>query len=356
MMEIGPNDDQRALADSAREVLAEQAPLSLTRASYDDPEAWHPLWQTVVDLGWTGVLAADPDPDELRNLIVLMEAAGHAAVPAPLLSTVGLAAGALWAVRPESRRLLDEIAEGGRAALLAVAPEVRLPGTCLALDNNRVSGRIAQARDLARSDFVVAIAEDSIGHANVVAFRTEDQLTISPLDAVDPSQPLSSATITATPEFVAQVDLTHALVVPLIAAAAELVGVGSRAVAMSVDYAKTREQFGQPIGAFQAVKHRITDSYVAVERARSLTYAAAAAVATTDPSAYRTAMLAKAAASEAATGAGRACVATHGAIAQTWEHDAHLLVRRAWQSAALMGESEALFQSAARDYLTAVTA
>jgi hypothetical protein len=251
--------------------------------------------------------------------------------------------------------LLDEIAEGGRATFLAVAPEQRLPGTCLALDNNRVNGRIAQARDLTRAEFVVALAEDSIGQANVVVFRAEDRLAITPLDAVDPSHPVASASITATPEVVAQVDVERAIVVPLIAAAAELVGVGDRAVTMAVDHAKTREQFGQPIGGFQAVKHRIADAYVAVERARSLTYAAAATASAGDSTACRTAMLAKAAAGDAATEAARACVATHGAIAQTWEHDAHLLVRRAWQSAALLGESEALYQAAAQDYLAVVS-
>ncbi|MBV9870187.1 MAG: hypothetical protein JO214_06165, partial [Frankiaceae bacterium] len=74
-MEIGPSDDQRLLAESARDVLSEQSPPSLTRTSYDDPEAWRPLWQTIVDVGWTGVIASAADPDEIKNLVAIVEAA-----------------------------------------------------------------------------------------------------------------------------------------------------------------------------------------------------------------------------------------------------------------------------------------
>jgi alkylation response protein AidB-like acyl-CoA dehydrogenase len=150
-------------------------------------------------------------------------------------------------------------------------------------------------------------------------------------------------------EIVLQVPVAreHALAVPLVAAAAELVGVADRALAMSVDYAKTREQFGQPIGGFQAVKHRLADCYVSVERARSLTYLAAS----DDGDSWRTAMLAKAAANQAAETATRSAVAVHGAIAQTWEHDAHLLLRRAWLGSALLGDSRSLYIAAGRDYV-----
>jgi alkylation response protein AidB-like acyl-CoA dehydrogenase len=346
-MEIGLSDDQRLLAESARDVLAEHSPASLTRSSYDDPEAWRPLWQTIVELGWTGVVASEADPDEVKNLVALVEASGAATVCAPFLSTVGLAAGALRAARPAAGALLDEIADGLTATLLTSPSASRLPGPCLSLDNGRVTGRVRQVRDIARADLAVGLAEDSIGTIQLVAFRLADA-NVSALEAVDPSQPVGSVMIGVAPELAVPVDVDDIIAVPLTASAAELVGVAGAALAMSVAYAKTREQFGQPIGGFQAIKHRLADVFVGLERARSLTYAAAAAASGGEGSMIRSAYLAKAAANDAALAAIRACVSVHGAIAQTWEHDAHLLVRRTWQSAALLGETEALYRAAAQ--------
>jgi alkylation response protein AidB-like acyl-CoA dehydrogenase len=164
-------------------------------------------------------------------------------------------------------------------------------------------------------------------------------------ESIDPSQPVGSVQPTGEP----MLTLADPAPLPsgvLVLAAAELVGVADRAVAMGVEHAKTRRQFGQPIGAFQAVKHRLADAYVAVERARSLTYLAAA------QGRRRDALLAKAAANEAASIATKANVAVHGAIAQTWEHDAHLLVRRSWLGGALLGETASLYADAARDFVS----
>ncbi|MBV9869032.1 MAG: hypothetical protein JO214_00150, partial [Frankiaceae bacterium] len=282
-------------------------------------------------------------------------AAGAATVSAPFLSTVGLAAGALRTVRTEAADLLDAIAAGTTATLLAHRSGSRLPGACLSYDNGRLSGRVHQIRDVTRVDIAVALAEDSIGGTQLVSFRLSDQ-DLTAHESVDPSQPVGSSNVSVAPEIVVPVDAADVLAVPVIAAAAELVGVADAALSMSVGYAKTREQFGQPIGGFQAIKHRLADVFVAVERARSLTYAAAAAASSGEGSVIRAAYLAKAAANDAALAAARACVSVHGAIAQTWEHDAHLLVRRAWQSAALLGETEALYRAAAQDYLAAATA
>jgi alkylation response protein AidB-like acyl-CoA dehydrogenase len=356
MEAIGPSDDQRRLAESASAALAAHSPLALTRAAYDDPIAADGLWSTIVDLGWTGVISAgDADSDEVLNCVVLLEAAGHAVVAAPLLSTLGLAAGALRSCRAEAAGLLDEIAGGATAALLVSVDGSRLPAPSLTLSRGRLSGRVDQARDIGRAAVIVALAAAEDGTTYLTAFRSGSGIEITELDGVDPSQPVASVTVDVSPELCVQAEAVSVLAVPLVAAAAELVGVADRAVAMSVAHAKTRHQFGQPIGGFQAVKHRLADAYVGVERARSLTYAAASHCAGDDSrAAWRAALLAKAAANDAATNATRAAVAVHGAIAQTWEHDAHLLIRRAWQSSALMGESAALYAAAARDYVQRV--
>ena len=119
---------------------------------------------------------------------------------------------------------------------------------------------------------------------------------------------------------------------------------------ITVTHANTREQFDRVIGSFQGVKHRLADCYVAIERARSLTYGAAMLV--TDPVAdaeetWRAAALAKAAASEAAVETARAGVQVHGALGMTWEHDVHLYLRRAWQLEPVLGDSAALYRAAA---------
>ncbi len=155
------------------------------------------------------------------------------------------------------------------------------------------------------------------------------------------------------PLAVAPVDLESALTAPWVASAADLLGVASAALHRSVEYAKSRRQFGQPIGAFQGIKHALADNYVSVERARSLTYAAAArlADATTLPTeVWTAAALAKAAANDAAIGCTRTAVQVHGALGQTWEHDAHLYVRRAWQGAAMLGDSRSLYYEVGRRF------
>jgi alkylation response protein AidB-like acyl-CoA dehydrogenase len=132
-----------------------------------------------------------------------------------------------------------------------------------------------------------------------------------------------------------------------------LVGVAGAALALSVEHAKTRQQFGKPIGAFQGIKHALADNYVALERARGLTYAAAARLddpATPIAAGWNAAAMAKAAAAEAAVGCARTGVQVHGALAQTWEHDMHLYLRHAWQGASTLGDSRALYHAVGRRF------
>jgi alkylation response protein AidB-like acyl-CoA dehydrogenase len=165
-------------------------------------------------------------------------------------------------------------------------------------------------------------------------------------ESTDPAQPVADVEVDAEPVVIAAVDIESALTAPLVAAAADLVGVASAALHRSVEHAKSRRQFGTPIGAFQGIKHALADNYVSLERARSLTYAAAA-----DPEAdWTAAALAKAAAGDAAAGCARTAVQVHGALAQTWEHDMHLYIRHAWQAAAMLGDSRALYHQVGRRF------
>ncbi|TDH56551.1 acyl-CoA dehydrogenase [Mycobacterium eburneum] len=343
-MEIGPNSDQLALRDSVREVLHAECPPEVARQALTDPERWRPLWKTVRELGWTE-LAGPDDSYGPVELAVVLEECGAALAPIPLLSSVGLAAGLLRAAGPDLDAVRADIAAGTVAALAAHRPGQRLPGPTMTLEAGRLRGRAVAVPGLPRAELLVALADSADG-AVIAVTRIGDGVTVTPADCTDPAQPVADVDVDAVPMVTAPVDETSAWAAPLLAAAADLVGVARAALDRSVQHATTRHQFGKPIGAFQGIKHALADNYVAVERARSLTYAAAASLADPDTTdAWQAAALAKAAAGDAALGCARTAVQVHGALAQTWEHDMHLYLRHAWQAATTLGDSRALYHA-----------
>jgi alkylation response protein AidB-like acyl-CoA dehydrogenase len=186
----------------------------------------------------------------------------------------------------------------------------------------------------------------------VMAGVNVSSVTVIPLESVDPSRPCVDVVIDTEidPALVRSFDAAEAQDVARVVLAAELVGVVDRLIELTADHARSRSQFDRPIGAFQAVKHRLADLYVALERARSLTYAAAMTLDDDDESrsTRRAAALAKAAASEVAVNAARSAVQLHGAMAITWEHDVHLLARRARHGALWLGDARTQYERAAR--------
>ncbi|WP_433830161.1 acyl-CoA dehydrogenase family protein [Actinoplanes sp. CA-015351] len=128
--------------------------------------------------------------------------------------------------------------------------------------------------------------------------------------------------------------------VACVALAAEQVGAASRALELTVEYAKTRVQFGRPIGAFQVLQHRMAESHVRTEAARSACWTAAEALVASAPEASHLAAVAKVWCSETFREVAAEMVQVHGGIAITWEHDAHLYLRRAWDAAQLFGSPQ----------------
>jgi alkylation response protein AidB-like acyl-CoA dehydrogenase len=342
-MDVGLTSDQLSLRDTVRDILRTECPPDAARQALTDPERWRALWKTVVDLGWTELAAPGESDYGPVELTVVLEECGAALAPIPLLSSVGLAAGVLRASGLD--KALTDIAGGAVATLAVHAKGSRLPGPPMTLRDGRVRGRAVAVPHASRAELIVTLAKSIDGYVAAVV-RVGDGVTITAVESTDPAQPMADIEIDAEPLASAPVDLDAALTAPMVAVAADLVGVAGAALARSVDYAKTRRQFGTPIGAFQGIKHALADNYVAVERARSLTYAAAARLAdpaTAPADAWHAAALAKAAAGDAASGCARTGVQVHGALGQTWEHDAHLYVRHAWQGAALLGDSRALY-------------
>jgi alkylation response protein AidB-like acyl-CoA dehydrogenase len=351
-MEVGLSSEQLSLRDTVRDILRTECPPDAARQAITDPERWRALWKTVVDLGWTELATPDAGDYGPVELAVVLEECGAALAPIPLLGSVGLAAGVLRTSGLDA--VLTDIAGGVVATLAVHAQGSRLPGAPMTLRQGRLYGKSLAVPNLSRAELVVTLARTDDGDIVAAVARCGDGITVVPAaDSTDPAQPLAGVEIDAEPIAVAPVELEAALTAPWVASAADLLGVASAALHRSVEYAKSRRQFGQPIGAFQGVKHALADNYVSVERARSLTYAAAARLA--DPATppadmWTAAALAKAAANDAAAGCARTAVQVHGALGQTWEHDAHLYVRHAWQGAAMLGDSRALYYELGRRF------
>jgi alkylation response protein AidB-like acyl-CoA dehydrogenase len=357
-MDIGLNSEQLSLRDTVRGILRTECPPDAARQVLNDagtdPERWRALWKTVVDLGWTELAAPDPSGDfGPVELAVVLEECGAVLAPIPLLSSVGLAAGALRACGPGAAPLLADIASGVVATLAAHPPGSRLPGPAATLSGGRLRGRAVAVPSLPRAELIVTLATDDRDRPVVAVARCGDGITTLPVESTDPVQPIADVEFDTEPVATFEIeDIESVLTAPLVAVAADLLGVASAALHRSVEYAKSRRQFGTPIGAFQGIKHALADNYVSVERARSLTYAAAAQIGdalddgqAAPTGAWTAAALAKAAAGDAAANCARTAVQVHGALGQTWEHDVHLYVRHAWQGAATLGDSRALYHA-----------
>ncbi|WP_068177786.1 acyl-CoA dehydrogenase family protein [Mycobacterium sp. UM_CSW] len=347
-MDVGLTSEQLSLRDTVRGILRTECPPDAARQAMVDPERWRAPWKTVVDLGWTELAAPEAIDYGPVELAVVLEECGAAIAPIPLLSSVGLAAGALRASGLDS--VLADIAGGAVATLAVHSKGSRLPGAPMTLRGGRLRGRAVAVPNLARAELLVTLAHADNEVMAVVA-RCGDGVTVLAGESTDPAQPVADVEVDTQPLAAAPVDLESALTMPLVAAAADLVGVAGAALHRAVEHAKTRRQFGRPIGAFQGIKHALADNHVGLERARSLTYAAAVRLADPDPGdAWTAAALAKAAAGEAAVNCARTAVQVHGALGQTWEHDIHLYVRHAWQGAAMLGDSRALYHEVGRRF------
>jgi alkylation response protein AidB-like acyl-CoA dehydrogenase len=356
VMHVALNAEQLSLRDTVRDILRTECPPNAARQAMTDPERWRSLWKTVVDLGWTELAAPAANSDfGPVELAVVLEECGSAVAPIPLLSSVGLAAGALRACGPSADPVLADIAGGAVATLAVHSPGSRLPGAVMTLHRGRLRGRAVAVPNLSRAELIVTLAKDSGGVVAAVA-RCGNSVITPAVESTNPAQPVADVEIDTEPLATFEIaDVESALTAPLVAVAADLVGVASAALHRCVEHANSRRQFGTPIGAFQGIKHALADNYVGLERARSLTYAAAARLADTGAGTAATwtaAALAKAAAGDAAANCARTAVQVHGALGQTWEHDVHLYVRHAWQGAAMLGDSRALYHEVGRRFVS----
>ncbi|NUW40604.1 acyl-CoA/acyl-ACP dehydrogenase [Nonomuraea rhodomycinica] len=314
-MDFAFTPDQLALAETVRDVLTEHCPASALRSER------LPAWDRLAAVGFFGLLVP-PEADGLGLCLVdalpALEETGRACLPGPVVETA--------VVAPYLLPGVPKLASG--AVRVSVVP----PG-----------GAGAPDADLA--DLIVVAAPSTRGRDGGAVVVGREAARLRPLPGPDPCRRLSEVTYTESTPL--DRPLAPALRAATVATAAQLIGVARRLLEVSVAYARSRRQFGAPIGSFQAVKHRLADVAVAVAFAAPLVHRAALAVEAAVPDAGlevravpdvgRDVSAAKAAAGEAADLAARAALQTHGAIGYTEELDLRFWLARAWSLSAAYG-------------------
>ena len=340
-MSIVPDADAEELRGHLRKFLDKEAGRERLRAGLDTDSGYDlKLWRRAVDgLGLTALLVPEAyggSAIDLLTLGVVFEEFGRALVCAPFLSTIGLATTALRAVR-EADPLFAAIASG---TVVTLAWTGRRPSdTELVWDGETVTGVVPIVIDGADADELL-VAARSGAHVVLVQVSAE-ALTRTPLTTLDTTRRLARVTFEQAHGRVLGTDvapaLDDALATGSLLLGAEQVGVAARALDMAVEYARTRVQFGRPIGSFQAVKHRCADLLVDVELSRSLVCGALAAV-DDDPAVVQLeAALVGGFVGDACLAVTAANIQLHGGIGFTWEHDAHLYLKRAKADQLLFG-------------------
>jgi len=348
-MDFGLSDEQRALAETLRRYLADECPATRVRATMET-ESGHDaaLWQGLTDLGV--IALAVPEAlggmgDELLSLALVSEQIGYAAAPGPFL---GVATAVVALANADdadaAARWLPRIASGEALATAAVgesggrwdADEIAMRA-----GSGRVNGTKSQVPYGSLADLHVVAARDGDDVAVWMVERAAPAVVASDLSGNDLTRRLSSVEyrgaearrIGGRRTFEKMRDAA------LILVAADAYGGARRCLDMAREYALTREQFGQPIGAFQAVKHQLANLAVELEPSMSLWWYAAHAFDRIADQAPRHAALAKAFSSDLFDRAARDSTELHGGIGFTWEFDLHLWLRRSMFDRAFFGDA-----------------
>jgi acyl-CoA dehydrogenase len=349
-------EEQRELRAVVRALFEKESPEPAVRATMETAAGYEPgLWTTMArELGLQGLAIPERYGGSGAGWVeqgLVFEEMGRALVCAPYLSTVGLAVPALLASgdAAAAERWLPGIAEGRVVATAALTGTMRRGDGDVPLTATRdgagwrLTGTEPHVLDGGVADLLLVLARADGGAGLFAVEAAADGMRVTAPRTSDRTRRIARVELSGTPvELVGRDgggwDVARQ-VLPRAAAAlaCEQVGGAARALELAVDYARTRMQFGRPIGSFQAVKHRCADMLVAVETARS---AAWAAVRATDRDARDlplVASLARAVCSDAYVRCASDCVQVHGGIGFTWEHPAHLHVKRSRGSAVLLG-------------------
>jgi acyl-CoA dehydrogenase len=329
-----------------------------TTTGYDE-SVWHRL---AGELGLPGLAIAEEHGGAgfgLRELAVAFEEAGAFLLCSPLFATAGLALPLLQAAGDDAAitRYAPGIASGELTATVAYAEQdgrwSPQDVTCAATqtpDGWVLDGMKNYVVDGATAGLLLVIARTNTGELGIYAVDGDAAgLTRTPLVTLDLTRKLARLVLDAVPatriETPDAVDaIVRACAVARTLLAAEQVGGAQRCLDMTVEYAKTRMQFGRPIGSFQAIKQKLAECLIHVESARSAAYAAAEAGASGDPEFEHISAIASLTCGEAYRMVSAQAIQLHGGIGFTWEHDLHLYFKRARSSALLLGTSAELVE------------
>ncbi len=370
-MDVRLSEEQELLRQSAREFLARECPMSRVRSAIDDPRgASDTLWNQMAELGWPGLVIPECYGGAglgAVELAVLFEETGRVLLPGSLFAHVALGGVAIdLAGSPEQKqRMLPALAEGSARVTFAQLEEgsswgpegIRLEAKPEG-DGYRLVGTKVHVPDAHLADWLVVPARCVDGDAAgavvlCLVAAAAPGVTIRPFAFVDETRKMCQVElhdVAIPPEDVLRSSeaegsgdagselLERILDVARVALSAELCGASLRVLDMSVEYAKTREQFGRKIGSFQAIAHKCADMFVRAESARSATYYAAWAVANHEPDAHTSACLAKAYCCDAASHIAGEGIQIHGGLGFAWEQDPQLYFRRAKASEHFLGD------------------
>ncbi len=348
--------EQAQLRDAVRKFSAEHFGEAKARVQMESqPRFDRRVWQRLgSELGVLGLSVPEADGGVGGTLIdqaIAVEELGAALATGPLFGTVYLAIPALVAASAGTARdeLLGALVEGARTAAFAVPDRAGAfdPAAVTVTGTDALTGTVARVVDADDADelLVAATGPDGIALYAVDAAGAGVQRT--GLVTLDLTRPQATVELTGAPaRLIAGPDeatrvIEHALQVGATLLAAEQVGAAQHLLNLSVEYAKSRLQFGRPIGSFQAVKHRLAEGMVDLEHARSATYHAVWALTDGSDDPALAASIAQALASATFARIASDTVQVHGGIGFTWEHQAHLFLKRASTDAALLGSAEA---------------
>ena len=363
-MKLTYSDEQEEFREVLRRFLEDHSPPSEVRALMETEEGYDPVvWRRLSEeLGVPGLHLPEEvggqDFSTIEQGIVLQEM-GRALLCSPYFGSIVLAAGAVAnaATDAKKKELLPGLASGETIGALAVCEQngrwdsdgISLTATRLD-DGYQLDGVKTYVVDGHSADLVIVVARtpDTNGDEGLSFFSVEGGaagLERKRLQTLDPTRKLARLDFSGVraeligEEGAGALPLARTLDLASIAIANEMIGGAEKVLEMTVDYAKTRVQFGRPIGSFQAIKHKCADMLVEVELARSAAIYAASAAAEESDELSQVASLAKALVSDAYGHATAESIQIHGGIGFTWEHDCHLYFKRASSSAILLGDA-----------------
>jgi alkylation response protein AidB-like acyl-CoA dehydrogenase len=361
-MELEFTEDQDELRDGVRAMLAGECPMTFVRRVVEEGVSVEPLWKQMIELGWPALTVPEADGGlglGAVELAVVVEELGRAVAPGPFLPTTTQFAPLVRELGSAEQRahFLGGVAEGSLTGTLAIVEPghgIGLTGLAttatetadgFVLDGTKEF--VLEARSVDEIAVVARLTASDADDAIAVCVLPAADVTIEPIHAFDATRGLGrvvldGATVSAdrvlgTPGSLTALGVERALHEAAMGVAIESVGTCQSIFDITLDYVKQREQFGVPIGSFQAIKHKFADLLVALERARASTYFAALTIAEDDERRAIASSAAKVAAADCERVMSQEGIQLHGGIGYTWEHDMHLYVRRAKSDSLLMG-------------------